>query len=120
MGNNQLVNTIVNKAVMPMLDRQAKTVKGSIYRVDYKMRKVDMVYFEPKTGVRRYRKNVDFPEDGSSIIGKSLECGDEVEVSFRNQSYENPYISKVYTKGKTFEDLLVEKGKTMPKATSLF
>lgn len=120
MASNVLINTITTKAVMPMIDKQARTVKGTIYHVDYKIRKVDVVYFEPKTGVRRFKKEVDFPEDMPGFIPKSLECGDEIEVSFRNNSYSDAFISKVITKEKSFEDLKVEKGKKMPRAFDLF
>lgn len=120
MAKNPLVETIISKAVMPMIDKQAKTVKGTIYSVDYKIRKVDVVYFEPKTGVRRFKKNVDFPEDMQGFVAKSLECGDEVEVSFRNNSYKDGFISKVIVKEKSFDDLKVDKGKKMPRATDLF
>lgn len=120
MSKNPLIETIVSKAIQPELDRMARTVRGIVAKVDYTARTVDVVYFEPKSNVRRFRYDVPFLEESVGVIGRSLENGDEVELSFRENSYQRPYISKVYARGKKPEDLIIEKGRALPRSYDLF
>lgn len=120
MSKNPLIKTIIDKAIRPELDRVARTVRGVVARVDEVRREVDVVYFEPKSNVRRFRYNVAFPDEQIGLIGKTLKNGDEVELSFREQSYQKPYISKVYANEKQENDLKIEKGETITRSMNLF
>ena len=120
MSKNPLIETIVNKALKPELEKMAKTVRGIICKVNYAERTVDVVYFEPNSNARRFRYDVPFFDEAVGVIGQSLENGDEVELSFRGASYQRPYISKVYAKGKKSSDLVIEKGRALPRSYDLF
>lgn len=119
MQQNPLIKTIMDKAVRPMLDKQARTVEGVISYVNYKQQLLDIVYFEPGAQVRRFRKGVPFPKESDGVIGQTLKAGERVELSFRDNSFQKPYVSKVYKE--TQDDALeVRKGKALPFHTDLF
>ena len=46
--------------------------------------------------------------------------GDKVELSFRNKSNQNMFISKVYKPIQEREDFNVSKGESLPGYTGLF
>ena len=120
MSKNPLIKTILDKAIRPEMDKVARTVRGVVARVDEERRLVDVVYFEPKSNVRRYRYNVSFPDEQVGVIGRTLKNGDEVELSFREQSYQKPYINKVYIRDKSTEDLYTVKGQMISRSIDLF
>lgn len=119
MNQNPIVQTIMDKAVRPMLEKQARTVEGVVSYVNYRDQMLDIVYFEPGAQVRRFRKNVPFPKESDGVIGQTIKTGNRVELSFRDNSYQKPYVSKVY---KEFQEdhLQVKKGRNLPFHTDLF
>lgn len=120
MSKNPLIKTILDKAIRPELDKVARTVRAVIARVDEESRTVDVVYFEPKSNARRYRYGVAFADEQIGLIGRTLRNGDEVELSFREQSYQKPYISKVYIRDKSRDDLQVNNGQMISRSIDLF
>lgn len=117
---NPIIENIMNKAVRPLLQKQARTLEGVIVSVDYGKRTATIAFFDPVGNVRRIRRDVDFPKDGDGVFHQSLKNGDRVELSFRNQTYERPYISAVHRKGQTAQELDASAGRQLPGSMRLF
>ncbi len=110
---------IQDQIVTPKLDSLRNAVMGTIAEVDYTNRTCTVVFID-KDSARRTKTGVAFPKDGDGVFTQALKAGDKVELSFRNQTVANMYISAVYKKNQSAADYTVTFGQTLPLSTELF
>lgn len=116
---NPTLKKIKNQIVDPEIQALKHTVLGYVAAVYYEKRVCDVVYFD-SDGAQRKIKFLKMPENGSGLFNQSLLVGDKVELSFRNKSNQNMYISKTYKSTAKESDFRVEKGQDLPNYTNLF
>lgn len=116
---NETLQKLVKKVTETVKKDLNSNVLGYITVVYYKERKVDITYMEANGG-RRHSSKIDFPKGEDGVFTTSLETGDMVELSYRNNSPDEMFISTVYKKERNKEDMNCNKGFNLPKITSLF
>lgn len=116
---NSVQANILKNVVNPAVQSINHSVLGFVTVVYQDERKVDVTYTDKHAQVRTAKKIL-FPKYGDGVFTQSLEEGDMVELSYRNQKKENMYISSVMKKEQSYTDLLFETGKKLPVSTNLF
>lgn len=116
---DQILENIKKKIVDPEIGKLKNAVLGIVVFVDYKKRICDVAFID-KDNSRKIKENIPFPKDGDGLFTQSLQAGDEVELSYRNQSMDNLYIATVYKRNKKKEDFWIPNGQDLPFSTDLF
>lgn len=116
---NPTLRKIKQQIVDPEIQAIKHTVLGYIAATYYEDRRCDVVYFD-NDGAQRKIKRMHMPENGSGLFDQALLPGDRVELSFRNKSSQNMYISKVYKFTNKKNDFRLTKGQDLPNYTGLF
>lgn len=94
--NSPIHDSIYQKVVLPSLNRLQGTVEGYVVQVDYTALTCEVVYSDENNHTLRTMKRVPLPKDGDGVFTQSVKNGDRVTISFKNKSWESPYISTVY------------------------
>lgn len=116
---NEMLNKLSKKVSSQVKAEINSNVLGYITVVYYEKRKVDILYMQAGGG-RRYIQDVEFPKGEDGVFTSSLETGDMVELSYRNNSPEDMFISSVYKKERNKEDMNCDKGFNLPRITNIF
>lgn len=116
---NPTLKKIKRQIVDPEISALKTTVLGHVAAVYYTSRRCDVVYFD-NDGSEQKIKKIQMPKNGHGVFEQSLMPGDKVELSFRNKSNQNMFISKVYKTIQEREDFNVSKGQSLPGYTGLF
>lgn len=116
---NSTLENIKRKIVDPEISKIKQTVVGFITAVYYKERRCDIVYFDTD-GAQKKIKRLPLPEEGSGLFNQAIKSGDKVELSYRNRSDNNMFISKVYRRSDSVSDFGLTKGEHLPHSTDLF
>ena len=116
---NEIMRDIKRKIVDPEFQRLKLSVRGFVGAVYYEERVCDVIYFDTD-GAQKKIKRIKMPESDGGVFSQTLQAGDKVELTYRNKSDVNLYISKVYRREASREDFKVENGQLMPLSTHLF
>lgn len=116
---NEVMKKLTQQISQSIVGDLNTTTSGTVIKVNYKFRKVDVTY-DSQYGGRKIARDIPFPKGEDGVFTTSLEPGDMVELAYRNNSRDNMYITNVYRKEFSYDNLEVEKGNMMPRSTSLF
>lgn len=116
---NPTLERIKKSIVDPEIAKMKNAVVGYVSAVYETNRTCDVFYID-NDGARKKVKGLPFPKDTDGLFGESLKSGDKVELAYRNQSMANMYISMVYKRNKSRNDLTIPYGQDLPISTDLF
>ena len=117
--SNEIFNKLSRQIQKEVNANTNISTSGHIIKVNYEFRKVDVSY-DSNGGAKKIARDIPFPKGEDGVYTTSLETGDMVELTYRNNSRDIMYITNVYRRNKTYDDFEISKGNRMPYSTSLF
>lgn len=116
---NPTLKKIKNQIVDPEIQKIKHNVVGYIAAVYYQERRCDAIYFDSDGALKRV-KQLRLPTEGDGLFKQSLQPGDQIELSYRNKSGSNMFISRVYRREERDADFKLDDGQLLPRITNLF
>ncbi|MEI4281663.1 hypothetical protein [Tetragenococcus halophilus] len=116
---NQLQSNIIKNLINPEVRRVKSAVNGFVAVVYQEERKAD-VYYKDMDGATRLAEKIEFPKYGDGVFSESLQPGDKVELTYKNQQSGDLFISHVAKRGQSSNDFYVEKGTKLPTSIDLY
>lgn len=117
--SNPIHQALYDAVVKPALHKKKHNVEGSIQHVDYYDQTARIYWRDPESGAEREQADVPIPVSSDGIIGRSLEAGDRVMLSFKNGNQAKPQIIGIQQK-MAGTDYSSRSGAGIPKGINFF